>query len=229
MSRIRVLVSDLGKVLLPFDVQRVWDALDPHFECPPEAARAAVQQLFRETRFGRGGVSGREFYRRLAERTGLRLPYEAFRVVWSDMFWEDPAVIRLVREAPVEKRYLLSNTNVLHWEFILERYPHVMQIFDGHGVSHELGLEKPDPAIYEWVIRQSGFPPEAHLFVDDVEENVAAARAVGMHGVVHRDSHSLWEEFVRRGLAREEHRPNRSEVVVATPEVQALWDVEPPG
>lgn len=223
MPQIEVIVSDLGKVLFPFEVQRVWDALNPHFGVTHEEARAVVQALFKETRFGAGGVSGQEFYRHMVERTGLRLPYEAFCVAWSDMFWEDEAVIRLVAEAPVQKRYLLSNTNDIHWRFLQERYPHVLGRFDRLLASHELRLEKPDPAIYEWVIRDSGFPAGAHLFIDDIPENVAAARGVGMDGIVHTDSHSLWEEFVRRGLAAEAQRPQHTEVVVATPDSHALW------
>jgi glucose-1-phosphatase len=223
MPQIKVIVSDLGKVLLPFEVQRVWEALNPHFGVTHEEARAVVQALFRETRFGAGGCSGPEFYRRMVERTGLTLPYEAFCVAWSDMFWEDRAVIGLIVEAPVEKRYLLSNTNDIHWRFIRERYGHVLERFDRLGVSHELQLEKPDAAIYEWVIRDSGFSPGEHLFIDDIAENVEGARAAGMDGLVHTDSESLWREFLHRGLATEAQRPERSEVVVATPPDQATW------
>jgi putative hydrolase of the HAD superfamily len=223
MARIEVIVSDLGKVLLPFEVERVWKALNPYFSVSYEEARQVVQALFRETRFGAGGATGEEFHQHMVERTGLSLPYEAFCVAWSDMFWEDEAVLRLIAEAPVARRYLLSNTNDIHWRFIRERYPHVLQPFDRLAVSHELGMEKPDAAIYEWVIRDSGYPAEAHLFIDDIAENVEGARAVGMDAVLHTDSESLWREFVARGLANEAQRPEHTEVVVATPPDLATW------
>jgi len=223
MSAIKVIVSDLGKVLLPFEVQRVWEALNPHFGVTHAEARDVVQALFLETRFGAGGADGQTFYRHMVERTGLRLPYEAFCTAWSDMFWEDEAVIRLIEAAPVDKRYLLSNTNDIHWRFLQERYPHVFRMFDRLVVSHEVQMEKPHPAVYEWVIRDSGYPPEAHLFIDDIPENVEGARAVGMDGVVHTDSESLWREFVARGLATEAQRPEHTETVVATPPEQAIW------
>jgi len=226
MPKIQVLVSDLGKVLLPFEVERVWEALNPHFGITLGEARRVVQALFRETRFGAGGATGAQFYERLVEQTGLRLPFEAFCTAWSDMFWEDQAVIRLVTEAPVRKRYLLSNTNDIHWDFIQQRYPHVLRPFDRCLASHELRLEKPDAAIYEWVIRDSGYPPEAHLFIDDVAENVEGARAVGMDAILHTDSVRLWEEFMARGLATEAQRPQHTEVVVATPPEKAMWAVD---
>lgn len=228
MSTIQVIVSDLGKVLLPFEVERVWEALNPHFEVTHEEARRTVQALFRETRFGCGGVNGQEFHRRMVERTGLRLPYEAFCIAWSDMFWEDEAVISLIAEAPVERRYILSNTNDIHWEFIRRRYPHVLDRFDHVLASHELKLEKPDAAIYRWVIEHSGYPAGAHLFIDDIEANVEGARAVGMDAVLHTDSESLWREFLKRGLATEAQRPQHTEVVVATPPERAMWAHDPP-
>lgn len=224
MPQIEVIVSDLGKVLLPFEVERVWEALNPHFGVTHAEARDIVQALFKETRFGTGGVEGPEFYRRMVERTGLKLPYEAFCVAWSDMFWEDHAVIRLVAEAPVAKRYLLSNINDIHWRFVQERYPHVLQGFDRLVASHEVGLEKPDPAIFEWVMRDSGYPAAAHLFIDDIAENVESARTLGMDGIVHTDSESLWRQFMRRGLATEAQKPEHTEVVVATPPERAFWN-----
>lgn len=223
MSPIKVIVSDLGKVLLQFEVQRVWDALHPHFGVDLEEARQLVQAVFKETRYGAGEVESPEFYRHIVERTGLKLTYEAFATAWCDMFWEDRAVIRLINEAPVDKRYLLSNTNDLHWEWLKRNYPHVLEPFDTLAVSHELQLEKPDVAIYEWVIRHSGYPPEEHLFIDDIPENVAGARAAGMQAVVHTDSVSLWREFMARGLATEAQEPEHVEVVVATPPDLAVW------
>jgi len=220
---IRVLVSDLGKVLLPFDVRRVWDALLPHLGVPLEEARASVQALYRETRFGTGGVRGEEFHRRLVERTALRLPYDAFCLAWSDMFWEDRAVLQLIEEAGVARRYLVSNTNEIHWRFLQERYPHVLRPFDRALVSHELGLEKPDPEVYRRVIRDSGFAPAEHLFIDDIPENVEGARGEGMDGVVHVDSHGLWRELAARGLAGDAPLTHANHVVTATPPELATW------
>ena len=201
----------------------MWEALNPHFGVTHDEARAVVQALFEETRFGAGGVDGPSFHQRLVERTGLRLPYEAFCVAWSDMFSEDEAVIRLISEAPVSKRYLLSNTNDIHWQFIRQRYPHVLDPFDRLFVSHELGMEKPSREIYEHVVRESGYAPSAHLFIDDIAENIEGARSVGMDAILHTDSESLWQELLKRGLTTEAQRPQHPEVVVATPSADAFW------
>src|SRR4051794_26859669 len=54
--------------------------------------------------------------------------------------------------------------------------------------SHEVGVSKPDPAIYLEACRRLGVRPEEAVFIDDVEAAVDGARAVGMSGVVFRDN-----------------------------------------
>lgn len=63
--------------------------------------------------------------------------------------------------------------------------------------SHEVGLAKPDPAAYELVTRRLEVEPGEVLFLDDVEANVVAARALGWHAVLHRDTATSIAEMER--------------------------------
>lgn len=54
--------------------------------------------------------------------------------------------------------------------------------------SHELGLAKPDPAVYHATCERLGVEPAQTVFLDDVEANVAAARELGWHAVLHRST-----------------------------------------
>ena len=67
-------------------------------------------------------------------------------------------------------------------------------------VSGEAGLIKPDPAIYRLALERFGLRAEAVLFVDDREDNVAGARAAGMHGHLFRDAVVLRTELKALGL-----------------------------
>lgn len=57
--------------------------------------------------------------------------------------------------------------------------------FDDVVISGEVGLRKPDPAIFELAARRIGAPPQRCVFVDDLKANVAAAEQLGMTGVLH--------------------------------------------
>jgi putative hydrolase of the HAD superfamily len=80
------------------------------------------------------------------------------------------------------KTALLSNS----WGLSLyprERFP---DMFDVVIISGEVGLRKPDPAIYELAVKELGVPAEACLFVDDHPGHLSAAQEAGMTTILHR-------------------------------------------
>ena len=54
--------------------------------------------------------------------------------------------------------------------------------------SHEVGLGKPDPAVYALTSERLGVEPEQIAFLDDVRVNVDAALAAGWHAVLHEET-----------------------------------------
>src|SRR5271170_5420960 len=67
--------------------------------------------------------------------------------------------------------------------------------------SCELRLAKPDPAIYHHVLDAIQTPAEEVLFLDDRQENVLSAEAVGLQGIIFRNVQQLQEDLHARGLA----------------------------
>ena len=66
-----------------------------------------------------------------------------------------------------------------------DRFP---ELFDAWVISHEVGLRKPDPAIYELGAERIGLPPPECVFVDDLGGNLKPAKALGMATVKHTDA-----------------------------------------
>jgi len=60
------------------------------------------------------------------------------------------------------------------------------EIFDEVVISGEVGLRKPEPAIYRLAAERAGVDAGACVFVDDFRVNIEGAEAVGMTGVLHR-------------------------------------------
>jgi putative hydrolase of the HAD superfamily len=90
--------------------------------------------------------------------------------------------VRAVRRAGV-RTALLSNS----WGDATTYDPALLgELFDAWVISSEVGLRKPDPAIYELAAERLGLPPGACVFVDDLPGNLKPARAIGMATVVHR-------------------------------------------
>ena len=62
------------------------------------------------------------------------------------------------------------------------------QVFDEEFYSCELGLAKPDPAIFRLTEERLGVQPHEIVFLDDNEDAVAAGRERGWHAVLHRST-----------------------------------------
>ena len=69
-----------------------------------------------------------------------------------------------------------------------ERHHGFEQITDVIFYSHEIGLRKPDPEVYGLVTERLDVAPGEIVFLDDVPQAVAAARAAGWHAVRHEDT-----------------------------------------
>jgi epoxide hydrolase-like predicted phosphatase len=61
-------------------------------------------------------------------------------------------------------------------------------MFDAVVISGEIGMRKPEVAIYTYAAGLLGVDPGECVFVDDLQANVSAAEKVGMAGVLHRES-----------------------------------------
>lgn len=74
----------------------------------------------------------------------------------------------------------------------LAMYPraHLDASFDVQIISGEVGLRKPDPAIFELAVARLGIPPDDGVVVDDHVDNLAAARQIGMTALHHAGDHA---------------------------------------
>lgn len=77
---------------------------------------------------------------------------------------------------------LLSNTNVFHWPMVSAQSSSFHR-FDHVFLSYEIGLCKPDPRVFKYVLANVPAPAHEILFLDDNEANVEAARENGIAAV----------------------------------------------
>ncbi len=75
-----------------------------------------------------------------------------------------------------------------------------MPYMDGGIVSFKVGMTKPDQRMFSCFLERFGLTAETCLFVDDTEENVLAARALGFSGFVFSGVDGLMEELKKLGV-----------------------------
>ncbi len=112
---------------------------------------------------------------------------EAFCALLRDYIPENIALVqRLSKDYRV---FLLSNTNALHaahFNAVLERDFGIRgmdQLMERAFYSHDLGFRKPDIRVFKKAMEQAGVLADESLFIDDLEDNIIAARKAGMRAV----------------------------------------------
>jgi len=102
------------------------------------------------------------------------------------------AVAREVRVAGLKSAIVTNNVREFgeSWRAMLP----VDELFDAVVDSHEIGLRKPDPRIFEHALGLlGGIAPDRAVFLDDFEGNVAAAERLGMRGILVGED---WEQAI---------------------------------
>jgi putative hydrolase of the HAD superfamily len=195
----RAVILDLGNVLVFHDNGLLFRRL---------GARAGLSQAETERRLaGAGwtaanrGLLGAEGIRRdVCDALGMDLPAEEFNTLWSSHFTVHEAVLPRVEGLVGRVRLvLLSNTNVLHMAWIKPRLP-LLGRFDDLVLSCQVGLVKPEPAIYQEALRRAGCQPHEAAFFDDIPEYVQAANALGLRGHVFTTAEAFDAQLTALGL-----------------------------
>jgi FMN phosphatase YigB (HAD superfamily) len=116
--------------------------------------------------------------------------YELFADLWGDIFTPAPdGILRtLDRLRPDVISAIASNTEELHWPYIerLETVQRFISEPNRHIVkSYEIGYQKPDEHFFHAALHAVGVTdPGQVLFIDDVQKNVDAFRAMGGQGEI---------------------------------------------
>ena len=180
---IRTIVFDLGKVLLDFNIRLISERLARYCRSTPDEIHRMIFMSPLEKQIDQGAIDPHDFFDVLKERLSLRMKYEDFVPVWCDIFTEIPGMKGLIdRLAGNYPLALLSNTNQLHFDYILNQYPFVRN-FDHSFLSFRLKESKPSPAIYRAVIDGTGLSPRDLFYFDDIAEYVNGARHAGIPAV----------------------------------------------
>jgi putative hydrolase of the HAD superfamily len=193
---VRGLIVDFGGVLTTnvFDSFRAFgeaEGLDPQtvkraFREDPEALG-----LLRELE--RGDIEVEEFEPRFGERIGVAdtdgLVGRLFGGVGPDE--RMLGAVRQAGEAGICTG-LISNSwgSGLSYDMSL-----LDELFEAIVISGDVGMHKPDPAIYMLGAERLGLRPEECVFVDDLRENCQGAEEVGMTAILHRGADSTLPEL----------------------------------
>lgn len=198
---IKVVLFDLGNVILPVDGHRLAHKLTKHTTF---SAQEILECFFHHeiiNPFEKGEFTPDDFYKKVCGKMNLTgLEFAEFITHFNDIFDEDQNVIDLL--AILKHNYklgLISNTNQVHVEHMTARYE-LFKHFDELWFSNEAGLRKPDPAIYRLAIEHFGVNPREMVFVDDLKPNIEGAESLGINGILFKSYEQLVRDLDKLGV-----------------------------
>lgn len=189
---------DIGNVIIRFDFTISARKLAARSNATAEEIIERVGPLTIDLELGK--VDPESFVAEASRRIGYTGEATWFHQVFADIFELNSPMVAFIESLRAEGRplYLLSNTNGIHAPFFEATYP-VFGLFDGRVYSHEVGMMKPDPAIYELVTERLSLDPARTIYIDDLPANCEAGAKAGFRSVTYApDRHDEFLEAVAR-------------------------------
>lgn len=185
----RAVIFDFGGVLLTTVDNAARHRWAERLDLDPVAMEAQIFESELMARAMIGEVSVDEMWRGVGEMLGLDA--KQAQALQTDFFRGDRLNEELLdfarRLQPHYKMAILSNA----WDNAREVFTDLFgldEVFETMIISAEVGLAKPDPRIYHLALERIDVKPGEAVFLDDMRENVEAARHVGLRAVLYQNN-----------------------------------------
>jgi putative hydrolase of the HAD superfamily len=200
---LRAVIFDYGMVLTGKPNAEAHDALVRLTGLAPDR----FEQLYWTDRhaYDEGKLSGITFWQKFLADAGLDAPASLVEELnrWDARMWttQNPAMLdwQLQLRQHGLRTAILSNMGDSVLENIQREFDWLSR-FDVLVWSYQLGMAKPDPAIYLHALEKLGTQPEETLFIDDKQVNIDAARDLGIRAILFHDVDTLRAELVFSSL-----------------------------
>ena len=201
MTPVKNIIFDLGNVLYDIDFKIMYKRFDelgiPNFE--NHFTLNQSDPLFFDLE--KGFIDEVAFCSRFNQLYNLSLNKDQIIEAWNSLLigFREKSLDWLKSNQSNFSLFLYSNTNQPHQDYFLAQYTREIggdfnALFKKPYYSHEMGMRKPDPASFKYILDQEGLKAAETLFIDDNEPNVAAAASVGFQVLyLQPGMHIEWE------------------------------------
>ncbi len=188
MEGVKNIIFDLGGVLLNIDFSITEKAFK-------ELGVTQFSNMFTQhhsndlfVQLETGEISPEDFYEAFRRGTGTNLSDETIKKTWNALLldFRAPTLSWLETIRSKYRIFLFSNTNQIHHDAFIESYQQLTgngefdTIFEKAYYSQNMGMRKPNPEPFLYILKENNLNAKETLFIDDTIKNIETAHALGL-------------------------------------------------
>ena len=199
---IKTIFFDIGGVLIDIHPERAYQYLSDSADVEVSMVKESFPWDAHD-QYERGIMNNEDWF--ITYKESLPQPCclkrSDFWNAWKLLLGEEKNTVNILEA--LNKQYsiwLLSNTNPKHIQDEIEKRYLFPRLVNGAVYSFDVGVRKPEKEIYEIAMQRANANPQECLFIDDLLENIQAAKQIGIEGIHFRSSEQLKQDLVHLGI-----------------------------
>lgn len=198
---IECLFFDLGNVLVNVHIEKLYKNFSEMTNVPVDRIQDIFGRIKTEHLLYQEGKLEKKIYFNIINKLfEASIKNDNIEKAYCEMFSLNKSVFDLLNRLKDHYTYsIISNTDELHYSYILEEYPE-LGLFKNNTTSYKAQSLKPGPVIYKKALEKNNIGPDKCLFVDDLAVNVAGAEKMGIKAVQFISVEKLEEDFAKLNI-----------------------------
>ena len=196
---ITTFLFDLGGVLFTNGTNKFIKELSILHKIQEEQLKDVIDgeigSLYRESK-----ISRNEFWKRAKEKLHLSESADILEQKWIAGYQIISGTKEIITELSKKYQVFYLSDNVKERVDSLQTKFHFMKLFDGGVFSHEAGVRKPNPKIYEFALHISNSKPEETIFIDDKPHFLEPAKRLGITTILFTTPEELKKVLIEKQL-----------------------------
>ena len=186
MSEIKCVLFDIGGVLVDWHMSWITSEVSKRFGIEESLLGEAFSKYLHELDSGK--IDEKIFWQKIADEVDSESLYNNTESLWDTYFRKNA---KLNHDVTNLAKIIKSKSYMMGIVSNIEQVTHrivdewnILDDFEHHFMSYQIGFSKPDPRIYKHVLSKLPFEANEMFFVDDKKSNVDAAKESGLNSVL---------------------------------------------
>jgi HAD superfamily hydrolase (TIGR01509 family) len=195
----KLILFDLGGVVFTNGTKRFINDISSRYGIPPETTLNVLDGDI-GTKYREGQIGRDQFWKLVLENLPLKESEDDLEKEWIGDYDLIPGTKEIIEKLRSEYKVMYLSDNVKERVDNLDARFGFVSWFDGGIFSHEVGVRKPNPKIYEFALQKGEAKPEETIFIDDKPKMIEPATMIGITGIVFESPEKLKKELIRIGV-----------------------------